>query len=68
MQSDFDMGTPFLPEDGEPEGDNIRQAEKRNRRLFLLGGAMSAMGGYMGPGYPLLLDPMVDDEEEDPNP
>lgn len=68
MSMDLDMGIPFLPEDGGPEGDSIRQEEKRNRRLFLLGGAMNAMGGYMGPVYPLLLDPMEDDKEEDPNP
>ncbi len=68
MLMDWNTDTPFLPEDGEPEGDSIRREEKRNRRLFLLGGAMNAMGGYLGPVYPVLLDPAEDEEEADPNP
>ncbi len=29
---------------------------------------MNAAGSYLGPVYPLLLDPMAEDEEKDPNP
>ena len=63
----IDFGTPYLPEEEAPKGDNIRREEERNRRLFLLGGAMGAMGGYMGPVYPFLYDP-EESREEDPNP
>lgn len=64
---DFDIGVPVLPEEDEPEeGRGQRQAE-RARRLLLLSGAMNAMGGYLGPIYPMLLDP-IEDEDEDPNP
>lgn len=68
MPIDWNMGIPFLTEEDEARGDNIQQAEERNRRLFLLGGAMNAMGGYMGPVYPVLFNPFVDEKEEDPNP
>ena len=60
-------GMPDLPEEEAPKGDNIRRAEERNRQLFLLGGAMGSMGGYMGPVYPFLLAP-EENREEDPNP
>ncbi len=63
----MDSVTPYLPEEEAPEGDNIRRAEEQNRQLFLLGGAMGAMGGYMGPVYPFLFDP-EEGREEDPNP
>ena len=64
---DFDIGVPVLPEEDEPEESRGRRQAERARRLLLLGGAMNAMGGYMGPVYPMLLDP-IEDEEEDPNP
>ena len=67
MSIDLDMGIPVLPEEEAPKGDNIRQEEERNRQLFLLGGAMGTMGGFMGPVYPLLFDP-EGNQEEDPNP
>ena len=63
----IDLGTPYLPEEEAPKGDNIQREEERNRRLFLLGGAMGAMGGYMGPVYPFLYD-SEESREEDPNP
>ena len=68
MTIDLGMGIPVLPEEDEPEeGRGQRQAEKARRMLFL-GGAMNAMGSYLGPVYPMLLDPMMEDKEEDPNP
>lgn len=60
----IDLGTPYLPEEEAPKGDNIQRAGEQNRQLFLLGGAM---GGYMGPVYPVLFDP-EENREEDPNP
>ena len=60
-------GMPDLPEEETPKGDNIQRAEERNRQLFLLGGAMGAMGGYMGPVYPFLFD-SEENQKEDPNP
>ena len=68
MSIDFDMGIPFLPEDEEPAGDNIQRMEERNRRLLLLGGAMSAKGGYLGPVYPMPMVPLDDEADKDPNP
>lgn len=68
MSINQNTGIPFLPEEDVPPGDNIRQAEERNRQLFLVGGAMSGLGSYMGPVYPALLNPMEDDREKDPNP
>ncbi len=63
----IDPGTPYLPEEEAPKGDNIQRAEEQNRQLFLLGGAMGAMGGLMGPVYPFFFDP-EENREEDPNP
>ena len=60
MPLDMNTGIPFLPEE-EPG------SEDTARRLLFLGGAMNIMGS-MGPVYPLLLDPLGDGEEEDPNP
>lgn len=67
MPMDFDTGIPFEEQERLP-GDSIERARERNRRLFLLGGAMTAMGGYLGPVYPLMLDPLAEEEEKDPNP
>ena len=61
----FDTGIPFRE---NPAEDSAERTRERNRRLLLLGGAMNAAGSYLGPVYPLLLDPMAEDEEKDPNP
>ena len=68
VSMDQNTGIPFLPEEDMPRGDSIQQAEERNRRLFILGGAIGGLGGYMGPVYPVLLDPVEDERERDPNP
>ena len=65
MDFGFDTGIPYLE---DPTEDSTERIRERNRRLLLLGGAMNAAGSYLGPVYPLLLDPMAEDEEKDPNP
>lgn len=58
MSIDWSTGVPFLSPE-EPE-------EKGRKRIVLVGGAVNGLGGMTGPLYPVLLDPV--DDEEDPNP
>lgn len=62
MSIDWNTGVPFMsPEEPEEE-------RRKRKRIVLVGGAMSGMGGYTGPLYPVLLNPVDDEKEEDPNP
>lgn len=70
MSADWSTDIPFLPGEETEE-------ERRRKQIILAGAAingingmngMNGMDSFMGPVYPLLLDPADGEEEKDPNP
>ena len=61
----FHDDTPFLF--GPFDNNEGVSPELRKKRVFFPG-AMMGNAGYLGPAYPVILEPAEDEEDEDPNP